>query len=231
MTVEIPEGKSPLEFLVEQKGNDKFKDPDFLATSKLESDNHIESLNAEIATLKEKLTTQASLDEAMQALDAKAKEMADRMNSYFTEKPAAEQGESVDVESIVDRKLRQMQDANVRVSNRSKVQSELTTRYGDTAGEVLKETASKLGVSEQDMLDLAETKPGVFLAALPPAGQTETNNLPASDVSKITSESGDIRNKAYYDKMRKEMGNRYFAPSFQKQMMLDRKALGDKWET
>lgn len=90
--------------------------------------------------------------------------------------PATSEAKPVDEDAIVQRAVKAFQEGaqqshieSQRLANFEKVRAELTTRYGGKADEVVGSVAKQHGLSLDEAVDMARTKPGVFLALFPQA--------------------------------------------------------------
>ena len=224
--------KSPLDQLVEAKGNDKFRDPDVLAKSKLEADNHIVKLEAQLKELREEMSTRLTAEEALKALDSKADEIAKRaLEARQPVKPDT-QFKAGDVEEIVERTIARRTETATRESNLAQANKELSDKFGTDAANVVRTTAASLGLSEQDMVDMAAKSPTAFLTVLGEPKAKETNSMAQREVrteGEVFDQSNGERNYQYYSDLRKKDLKAYMSPAVQKQKDKDLQRLGDKF--
>lgn len=231
------EDKSVLDQVVEAKGNESFKDPEVLAKSVLNADNHIKNLERQLAELRSDLDNRMTAEDALKALDAKADEIANA--SRKREELAAEQeptttGVNPDqVEAIVSEALQKRTQKQVEDANLSQTNSYLVEAYGDEAANEVRKRAAELGYEATKMLDIARENPNAFMALMGQTPVKSTNNLNTSEVNTSVNsfQNNQERNHAFYSKVRKENPKLYYTPSFQREMHKDIDRLGDGFLT
>lgn len=106
--------------------------------------------------------------------------------------------------------------------------------YGDKADEFLTQKAQSLGLTVDQLKALGRSSSEALTGVLGINGR-DASTRPMATGSHNTTPVGtgeEVRNKAYYDKLRKEMGNTKFIldRSLQIQLMKDFNRLGDAWE-
>jgi hypothetical protein len=224
--------KSPLEQLVETKGNEKFRDPDFLAKSKLEADDHISKLTARLNELESKVGNHTQMEEVMKALDAKTKELAEAAKQSVPVVPAEEHTPEFDpsqVEALINQRLEARTVEERKSINRAKANSKLAETFGADAPTVMVRKAEELGLPVDHLVNLAEQSPDALMQLLGEAPTKSTNQLATSEASTTAPDfaKSTKRNHAFYNKLRKEMGPNYWKANIQNQLIADRIEQGD----
>lgn len=195
----------------------KFGSVEDLAKGKLESDNHISTIEAENATLKEQLA--AINKEGGQA--ASIKELLDTIKA--TKSESSEGGKPMSSEELAQMVKTVMQDeqtSTTKESNRSQG-NELVLKLAegnvDTARLLVAQRAEALGMTPAALASVSETSPLAFaelMSAAKPNPQSDgsTNVLPGvrQDVLGGNTRALEIdgfKTKAWFDAQKKEMGH------------------------
>lgn len=221
--------------LVDQKG-DQWTDPQVIAKGKLESDAHIKSLEEQNKELRDELGKQ---DYAKTLLDRLGEQGtptptgARQVNGGGTEQEnttpqfSEEQIESLVQSKIEGREVQLRKDANLK-----QVDAKLSEMFGSDASKTVEKKAAELGLSREQMVQIAEDSPSAFLRLVGDAPAKESNQISNpvinTSVDSFSASSGE-RDWNYYQKLRRENRTTYFSPAVQRQMMEDKKRLGDKF--
>jgi hypothetical protein len=128
-------------------------------------------------------------------------------------------------------------DANLRAKqNREAVNAKLGEMFGDSAPDKIRNRSKELGLSERALLNLAETSPKAFIALIDNSaeGKGTSRTTGRSTMNTEAIERGnlvnhEVRNQAYYDKMKQQMGVKAFLMDTKVQVQLhkDMNRLGD----
>lgn len=208
----------------------KFKTVEDLARGKLESDKFIENLTSEQKELRDYV---AELESKLQKVEA----VKDVMGSKGTADGDGNQPKSLPTEEIlklVDERLNQRTAAQRARANEETANSALLKHFNNDdakAREFVKQQAERLGMDRESLKELSKQSPEAFLRLVginqPRANPGATfDNAVNPDASGT---GGTIRNAAYYNNLRKELGHKFFEPRIQQQRLRDRQALGDKF--
>lgn len=133
-------------------------------------EQEMEQLKAEVARLRE---ATKSIDEITANKQAQQETQVTPQNSG-----------TVDIDAVVSQKIEQMKQADAQTANINLVDSTLREMYGDKAGEVLKAKAAEIGMSVQQLGQLAAQSPKAALAyfpsgsGAPAAPSTSSVNIP-----------------------------------------------------
>ena len=215
---------SPFENLV---GVDKkFKDADALAQGKLEGDRYIEELKAQLAEAQEKLTKSNHAEELLKKLQEKEAltestatpvVVPDSTQPQDTTAPMSEE----DLKALVQSTLAESQSAATEQANVKQVNDALIRQYGEAekAQEAIKKKASELKVSTEYLEDVAKGNPAVFFKLISD-GTTDTAPAytPSAMRTDVNSDRSQLKDWAYYTKMRKENPSLYKSPAIRKEM-------------
>lgn len=219
----------------------KFKTVEDLAKGKLESDAFIEQLEGENKTVREKLAelegasgesaTVADLIKAVRDADAKSGETSEVTN--LTDEELAEKVRSI---------MHGESEAQTRARNREQANQSVLEKVGGdevAAKTYLEERARQLGLTVAALGELGERSPTAFAELM-------NSKLPvnAPSVSSIRGQNTqtEARNaevidghhtKAYYDRLKKEIGPAKFwnDPKIQGAYYKDALALGDRFKS
>lgn len=219
----------------------KFADAEALAKGKLESDNFIEQLKKEkqealeaYDAAKKEAGKQATIADLIKEIRNETQQSPDRGNQSLSDEDFQEK-----VRSIVRGDL----DSDRRNANRERG-NELVLRKVDGNVEAAKafvaERAKELGTTPSKLRELSEESPAAFakvmelgtstapasIASLQDSG-VNTQNLNSAKVEEVQGH----KTKAYYDRMKKEMGVRKYLDDhkLQNKMMEDAIALGERF--
>jgi hypothetical protein len=220
------------DFVSELVGEDKkFKDVNSLAKSKISADNHILRIESENAQLRQKLKTSMSLEEFM--------DQAKRMPSPSTPSPQqrdeTERNEvSIEqVESLVGKRFQEHLTQEQQKSNLVYVQTEVERRLGPNFKKLMRDRAAEVGEAEENLTNLAMTKPKLFLELMVPkvAPRESSSTLPRTeiDTGKMGNMGATVRNQSWYAKLRQTDLKKYNSREVQSQMHKDALALRDKF--
>lgn len=133
--------------------------------------------------------------------------------------------------------IEQREQAKALERNLAFAKSEVKKQYGEKTDEVLAAKAVSLGLSLEQLEALGRTSPAAFLNLVGATKQPSTATAASSSTNSSALLAGDnaggeIRNKAYYDKMKKDLGVKKFVfdRDIQAQLHRDMSALGDAWD-
>lgn len=238
--VEATQGETQTSFLaqlVEAKG-DNWKDPEVLAKGKLESDKYIQELERQIAELKEDVTKEDYAEKILQTIKEKAAasntapQSSPNNNNVGTGQEGTPQPtlSEEDLKSLVEKTLAERETKATVEQNVATVEKELEAKYGTEAGSVVKAKAEELGISLARLGEIAQESPNAFFALIgekrQPINPMVSGTVRTEGVNFTQSTD---RDWAYYQKLRRENKSLYYTPKIQRQLMDDKKRLGDKF--
>lgn len=223
----------------------KFKTQEDLAKGKVESDAFIEKLSTEnkelrglVDTLVTKVDTLAKRTEFFERLGSNNNDDEDSVTNQNDGKNKpdgnnqANTGLSADdvIDLVERRELAKKQNANVQ-----EVDSVLVKHFGAEAKAFVEQQARNLGVTVDYLKGLALTSPQAFYNAVGISPQPSSRNASLSSnvagFNTSNSNASNVRNQAWYDRKRAELGAWKFATDkgLQLQMWKDMSDLGDKF--
>lgn len=212
----------------------KYRDEEALAKAALEKDRFIERIQRENATLRSEVQKRETMEELVKRLTpARPSEDTDKKEPLSNPGSVSKDGLTPEeVRQLLSQELAARTDAERRQNNARAVREELLKRYGQNWQTPLKERQLALDVSEEYLTELAQTNPKVFFSLLGDAPKREpgfTPPTPAFDTAKRPV-TGNVKNKAYYDRILKEQGlAAYMHPRVQNEMQEQAAKLGDQF--
>jgi hypothetical protein len=214
----------------------KFKTPEELARGKAEADAFIEQLKAEQAKLREDLNTKLTLEQYIDKMAATGQNPNPPPNE-----PNGNQGENLqglkpeDVERLIDQRVSAREAERIQTENLRTVKETLSQTLGPDFPTKLKSISQSIGMSEDDMNDMARLRPKALLALVQAQnpGQTQVQfpgpfTPPTSVNRPQTSVTGD-RTKKFYDDLKAKDPKAYWTPKIQNQIHQDALRLGEKF--
>jgi hypothetical protein len=183
---------------------------------------HIARLESENAELRSTVVD-------LQAKVANAKTVESVINQIKSEGTASNSVDPNQLVDAVEARLTQRETTKTQDGNWEVVVTKLTGTFGDwnKANSEIQLKAKELGLSNEDATLLARRSPDAFFELFLPkssegsAGITRTAGLGQSAASTHT---GEVRNQAYYTKMRRENSNKYWSVEVQAQYRRDKAA-------
>lgn len=240
----IDQNKDYLKELIGPNG--KFYDPDEknalqkLAKGKHESDAYIKTLEpqldamrADLLKWREEAMTRASLEELADRLTSNrgTANSNDNLNANagLESKPSLDQKA---VEDLVATKLQEIERNKQQEQNYNTVFNKVKEVYGDDFVPKLRRQATELGMSNEEVNQLARTNPKVFLRTFGvEQGNRENFQVPPHGMRSDNFQSGtNKRTWAYYQELRKSDPKAYYDKNTQVQMHQDAYALGEAFK-
>lgn len=225
-----------LEQLVQAKG-ENWRDTETLAKGKLEADTYIKNLEDQLNQMRTDLSKQDYAAQVLEELRGKAADTSTAKTSEAKLKDTAgveEDGtpstlDEDTLKSLVEKTLVEREEQGKVQLNLQTVQTQLTQRFGEQAGQAVRAKAEELGMSLQRMEQVASESPAAFMALFGPAPQAQSNNFLNGSVNteSVNMQASTQRNWDYYQKMRRENPNQYYTPKIQQQLMADKLRQGD----
>lgn len=216
----------------------KFKDVETAARSLLAKDAFIEQLKAENAQMRASLRGEQKIDEFLTKLaETKPTPPKDSTEGQPPVNSDANQLNNsnppkgltlTDVEEVLLKRERERTEAQ----NLNTVLVKVKEAFGADYQTVLSQKAQELGMTADELLVEAKTRPAAFLklveadkvgrqqAGAPPRSQVNTSGFNANNVPE--------RTQAWYNKMRREIGDaKFFSPKIQNELHKDALRLGE----
>lgn len=237
------EGDSdPFETLVGE--GKKFKTPQDLAKGKLESDKFIRDLERQISEMKEDLDKSSKIEELLELARSQQKDKAAQSPPSGNENREDNDGGTGDpndtssgltderLKALIESQLSTVETARSRQNNLKEVDAILEEKFGETAKSFLKTKSSEIGMSIDELKDLASRNPkaffqltGVTVGGVPNRNQSVTVGSSRSDGTAVYGGKSENRDFAYYQKLRKENKKQYYNSATQAQMYKDVKEI------
>lgn len=194
----------------------KYRDPDALAKKTVHADQHISNLESELAELRQELATRTTIEDMMDKLNQRqpTREPLDTTQP----EPGKDQ---VDLTSEVQRLLAAEKEKDRREANISKTRAGLRERFGADYNNRLTQIADELSVSKDFLTQMAASSPEGFMKLVDSVAKPDDNRPvtpPKGSIDPFKIASPGTKNKAYYDKIRKEDPNLYFSRRVQNEM-------------
>lgn len=181
---------------------------------RLERENS--ELRDKVVELENKLSSATTLDEALK-----------RISNQGDDQQSVDQ---TDVAQVVEQVLEQKQSAQQEESNWNEVVTALTKKYGEwkAADAKVQERAGELDISLDDATRMARNNPIAFKALFNLSDESTSSPNPAGSSGAgaqgqrgVSSQPGQVRDKAYYANLRKADPNKYWSVDVQAQMRRD----------
>jgi len=225
----------------------KFKSFEDLAKGKIEADSFIEKIKGEnetLRTLLKEIAKSDSEDTLADLIAERAKNNAGSKspmtNGALPNSNSDRQPATVDKEKIMEA-VREYSRAERESANELRTNQILAEMFGEKAVAEVASRAKVKGVSGDVLKSVAKTSPDAFFAMLGIEvmnGNAEGKGLKQGGVggngsvnsdARAADRTGDVRNQAYYDRLKNEMGVRKFVldRALQLQMHKDMQAQGD----
>lgn len=208
----------------------KYKDNEALARSRFVADEHIERLERENAALRNDYEQARTENMASKRLEELYDQIATRRQQ--DNQPIVEEKPQYDerrIESLIDNRFRQMEEARTHQDNLQRVRQKLEERYGQDYTETLKKNLEQLDLTPTEADELAKRKPSTFIKMLGlDSNATERFQSPPSNTQLNTTQRAEPkRTWSYYQQMKRENPKLYHDPQTNIQMLKDAELLGD----
>lgn len=215
----------------------KFKDISALAKGKAQSDEYIEILKARLDEARKEINTRSSLDSFLE-------EIKKQKNGVETPPAQAAPPSGTPEKVLDDSELEARLEAMIakRESQRSnetnlqKVQRVLEDNFGTDANKVINTKSKELGMTLESLQSLATSSPTAFLRLVgaseerSPVGGVPT---PRTGVNSFHEPSTTVKNKAYFDRLKRDNPKQYWDPKTAGDMVKARVECANKgiaWE-
>ena len=227
MTDVFKQEETPSDSILDQLVGEgkKFQTPEELAKGKLESDKFIqqltteqEALRNEMESLREAATKASTLQEVLDKLKPDTDSEKDGGNQ-----PALNSDE---LTKLVREQIESTQQESARKSNREKASDQLLQKFGNDeakAREFVKEEASKLGMSADDLGKMAETSPEAYARLLGLDKLKEQSTDTAGSLERVNSQALEYTNTGnrdvdFYRNLRLKNSKEFWKPGVQQEI-------------
>ena len=237
----IDENKDPFEVLTGPGGKfdrSKYQTQQHknkaIAKGKVESDLFIEhlkerqdELRKDYLELRERHNAGPRLEELINQISSRTPEQSNSNAPDAKDiQPAIDPKQ---LEILVTSKIQEYETSKKQEENYRIVKEKLTERFGNNYQNILNKQAVELGLTPDDVNNLALNKPKVLFKALG-LDEQKTEGFqspPSSNFRSSFTPNVEVRNRTYYTKMRDEKPELYRSPKIQLQMFEDAKKLGE----
>lgn len=229
----VDESKDYLSELVGE--GKKFKDHASLARGKAESDLYIEQLKRELAGLRGELNQRLTLEDFMTKMkEGKETQTPSKVEETVTpeKKPEKPSITPEDIETLLDKKLREKEAVNQAKTNLNFVKQELSRHFGTDFQSKLKDRLSSLGIGEDFANEVAAKSPKAFLSLLGvdekpnPQPNTPRGTVNSGSFTPTAQQAG-IKTFKDYEKMRKENPAQFWTPAIQNEIFKRASEMGE----
>lgn len=235
-TVVTDPSQSFLEQLVGE--GKKYRDTETLAKSALDKDSYILSIQRENAELRSEVKTRMTLEEFYNKTRPALGPGNQNNTNVIDETPEVIQSVNaapVDIQKMVAEALTKQMTQTTRTNNLTETRKALEQTWGSTFSLKLQERANELNLGAEFLDDLAGRSPKAFLELVGVSSRetavTYRGDAPprSQSVSSLQPSNSNVRNEAWYAKMRKDNPKDYFKPDIQNQRHKDALSMGDKF--
>lgn len=212
----------------------KFKSVDDLARGKIESDRFVEKLKTENAALREALDSDANPDEILRRINSLVNAQGgSRSDTTDQTSNQSQMGSQLTEEKVLEL-LKQQKAQEKAQQNRDRYEASVAKAFGEKTAEVVAARLDELGMDQTELQSLAQRNPAAALRILG-IKESSASGGPSPSVNteaffgEAGKGNGEVQNFQYFQKLRRELGERYYEPQVQKQVFEARKKLGDKF--
>lgn len=211
--------------------NKKFKTVEDLVKGKIQSDDYIEVLKADLAKKEAELTNKMSLEDFYQKI--KTNQPDQRTDGQtVTTKPEDSVTTPQDINKTVLDTLNRIESERSIRSNEQRVVQKLQEVWGNDSEKKLKEKAAELSTTVSDLREIARQNPEVFfkltdlnVSRSAPSGTA----VPTSTVNPSLTNDATKRDAKYYRELKRTNPKVYKSLDVQMQLQKDAVALGDAY--
>lgn len=171
-----------------EDGRQKYTDVETALKSLPHANQHISTLEKEMAQLKDELARRKSAEEVLESMQSKTPDK--------TEQPSAAAVDLAQIEQLVEKKLLSQRQQQEQMKNVSSVTEVLSKTYGDKAEEVFYATAKEAGLTMEQINTLAATAPAAVLKLM---GVNKGQGVPGRTHSSVNTEA--MANNGQADKL------------------------------
>lgn len=208
----------------------KYSNPDELAKAYANIERHARTLEGENAEIRAQLdVSQANTPNPNDGNNGREPvQNGDNRNEPPNNAPSS--NSDGDFRSKIREEVKALNDAERQTANVEAAARKMVEVYGDAnkANEAVARRASELGVSIDWLKDSAARSPSAFYATMGIDSQSMSQSTPSphGNVVLDNRNAGNVRNYAYYDKLRKDDPKLYFTAATQTEMMNEARKQG-----
>lgn len=211
----------------------KFGDVKALAKGKAESDQYIKVLLSRLDEANKELNTRTNLESFLDQMKAQRQPQEQVQPAVLPD--ATKELDDSDIEKRLESLLAKREAQRAQESNAERVKRVLTEKLGDRQGQFISQKSAELQMSREDLSAFAQRSPSAFfkLVGIDEAESHQPAGIPAPKSSFSLTPSSTVKNKAFFDKMKRENPTQYRSPKTTGEMMramADCRARGIAWE-
>lgn len=233
----IDPNKKYLEELVGE--NKKFKDLESLARGKYESDTYIpllerklDQMREDYKKLREDSTAQATLKDLIEKMSKQPLASSELPPANEVVQPKYNPDE---IKNLITSEIKQSKADEKRRDNYNLVKDKLTERYGSNYPTVLSKQIDELGITGEELTEMAMRSPNVVIKTLGLDTQPQQEGFQSPPRSNLRNDSfspkgKDKRTWSYYQELKKTNPNLYNEREINLQMQKDYAELGSAFE-
>lgn len=235
--IDIDDNKN---YLLELVGEGKkFKSPEDLAKGKYHADMLVETLKKRLDVITNDYKQERALSESRAKLEDLIDQLSKRQTSSNELPPVKDEIKPVidpkDIDSLISNKLEEREVSKRQNDNFNLVKNKLQERLGKNYQDVVKQQIDELGISVEDMNEMARNRPKVLLKALgvdETAPQLDPFQAPprSSRLNDSFKPNNQKRTWSYYQNLKKTNPNLYMDRKTAIQMHDDAIALGESFK-
>lgn len=215
----------------------KFRDEKELAKGKFESDSYIKVLERRLDEMRNDYLSMKNESVTSKRLEELIAQLSDKKSPSSEEPERKEEHQPMfdpkQIDSLVSSKIQEHELSRQQTTNFNTVRDRLKERYGANYKQRLQEQIEDLGITEQDLNDMARRQPKVLLRTLGLDKTTASDVYQAPPTSSQRSDSAQgntpDRTWSYYQGLKEKDPKIYFDRKTAVQMQEDAIRLGDKF--
>lgn len=217
----------------------KFKSQEDLAKSKVQSDLFIDELKRELKETREYALQLKNDNQSKANLQELIDQLQSRQSDSTTparDNPTSEQApfDPKQIKDLVSSTVQEITTAEKQNQNFNMVMSKLQERYGSNYANVLKQQIDELGITREDINEMARKQPKVVIKTLGLDAAPRQDGFQApprsTDNRSSFAPTTQERTWTYYQNLRKTDPAAYFTTKIQDQLHRDHMSLGSKFE-
>lgn len=220
-----------VERLVKEKG-EQWKDPEVIAKGKVEADNFIRELQTQIEEMRKDLGQQDYAKTLLTKLQEGKPQPPASGNPDDTggSKSGDTKLDASELEAFIEQALTKREKQMTSTQRLSETEAKLEEMFGTEAAKVVQSKAQELGMSVARLQEIASESPTAFFTLIGQEQKQQSNTLPKGTLNTSAAfTASSTRNNEFYQKMRREKPSEFWSVKVQRQMLEDRKGLGDKF--
>lgn len=205
----------------------RYSDNESLAKSKLEGDKHILNLEDQIKEIREELGKRETAEEIAKQLRTERQPESPQIQANTPQGVTGEQVADIVRDTITNIEASRTSKENLRVAEEA-----FKKVHGDNTQKMLSDKAKELGMSLEDLGNIAGKSPTAFAKMVGldnkvevPRDQSPMDGDQNTEALKVHQNTTQVNegSKAYWNAKRKEMGHAaYFTPAIQQQVLKDK---------